>query len=194
VTPADRATPLAGAPDHELLAAVQARRSDRPAAWAELVRRHTPKLYGVARSFQLDERTAEDLVQTAWLRLLERPDQLRDAGAVGPWLAMVVRNEARKLVTRRRTVPTADGFERTPDRGPAPDAGLVTDERAAALRTAFARLGDDCRQLLRLCMADPPLSYDEIAVAVGRPRGSLGPTRARCLEHLRRALPAGFEP
>jgi DNA-directed RNA polymerase specialized sigma24 family protein len=97
-------------------------------------------------------------------------------------------------VTRRRTVPAADGFEHRAADGRPPDAGLLTAERAAALRTAFARLGDDCRQLLRLVTADPPMSYDEIAAALGRPRGALGPTRARCLEHLRRALPPGFEP
>jgi RNA polymerase sigma factor (sigma-70 family) len=150
-------------------------------------------MYAVARSFALDQRTSEDLVQTAWLRLLERTDQLREATSLGPWLAMVVRNDARKLVTRRRTVPVADGFEQRAADGRPPDAGLLTDERAAALRTAFARLGDDCRQLLRLVIADPPMSYDEIAAALGRPRGALGPTRARCLERLRRALPPGFE-
>ncbi len=133
-------------------------------------------------------------MQTAWLRLLERNDQLRDAASLGPWLAMVVRNDARKLVTRRRTVPVADGFEQRVADGRPADAGLLTNERAAALRTAFARLGDECRQLLRLVTADPPMSYDEIAAALGRPRGALGPSRARCLEHLRRALPPGFEP
>ncbi len=182
------------APDGDLLTAVRDGGDDRASAWAVLVRRHSPKMYGVARSFQLDPRTAEDLVQTAWLRLLERLGQVRDPGSVGPWLAMVVRNEARKVVTRRRTVPVADVFEHKADDGRPPEAGLVADERAAALRSAFSRLGDDCRQLLRLVTADPPLSYDEIAAALGRPRGSLGPTRARCLERLRRALPSGFEP
>jgi RNA polymerase sigma factor (sigma-70 family) len=133
-------------------------------------------------------------VQTAWLRLLERTDQLREAASLGPWLAMVVRNDARKLVTRRRTVPAMDGFEHRPGDGHPPDARLLTEERAAALRTAFARLGDDCQQLLRLVTAEPKMSYDEIAAAIGRPRGSLGPSRARCLENLRRALPPGFEP
>jgi RNA polymerase sigma factor (sigma-70 family) len=182
---------FATATDVELLGAARAGTAD---SWGALVRRYSPKMYAVARSFGLDSRTAEDLVQTAWLRLLERHDQAREVASLGPWLAMVVRNDARKLVTRRRTVPVADGFEHRPADSHAPDAGLLTAERAAALRSAFARLGDDCRQLLRLVTADPPMSYDEIAAAVGRPRGALGPTRARCLENLRRALPPGFEP
>jgi RNA polymerase sigma factor (sigma-70 family) len=188
-TPADRPERT----DAALLAALDDPR-EQAAAWAELVTRHTPRLYAVARSFALDAGAAEDLVQVAWLRLLERAHQLRDHGALGPWLCTIVRNEARKLVTRRRTVPMADGFEHRPDPSAPPEAGLVTAERAAALRLAFARLGEDCRQLLLLLTAEPRLSYDEIAAALGRPRGSLGPTRQRCLDQLRRHLPAGFEP
>jgi DNA-directed RNA polymerase specialized sigma24 family protein len=106
---------------------------------------------------------------------------------------MVVRNEARRLVTRRRTVPVADGWERRESNDPEPAAGLLVTEDQLAVRSAFARLGETCRQLLRLMLADPPLSYDEIAAALDRPRGSLGPTRQRCLEQLRKLLPPGVE-
>jgi len=34
-------------------------------------------------------------------------------------------------------------------------------------------------------MADPPPSYQQVAVAMDMPIGSIGPTRARCLERLR---------
>ena len=56
------------------------------------------------------------------------------------------------------------------------------------------QLRTDAGQLIQLTLADPPLSYDEIAVAVQRPRGSLGPTRRRCLDQLRSLLPSGIEP
>jgi RNA polymerase sigma factor (sigma-70 family) len=179
--------------DDELVGMIRAGGAARAGAWTDLLRRHSPKMYAVARSFDIDQATGEDLVQTAWLRFLERHHQLRDASSVGPWLCMIVRNEARRLVTRRRVVPVADGWEARPADTPPPISGLVAAERAAALRSAFARLGDDCRQLLSLMLADPPLSYDEIAAALDRPRGSLGPTRQRCLEHLRRLLPPGLE-
>ena len=179
--------------DEELVGLVRAGGRDRAPAWRELVDRHTPRLYGVARSFDVDSQTAEDLVQTAWLRFLSRMDQLRDASSLGPWLGMIVRNEARRLVTRRRTIAVGEGWERYPDVGPEVDEGLVESERAVALRSAFSRLGDECRQLLKLLFVDPPLSYDEIAAATGRPRGSIGPSRQRCLGQLRRHLPAGME-
>jgi RNA polymerase sigma factor (sigma-70 family) len=179
--------------DDELVGMIRGGGATREAAWSDMLRRYTPKMFGVARSFDIDEATAEDLVQTAWLRFLERTDQLRDAASVGPWLCMIVRNEARRLVTRRRAVPVADGWETRPADTPAPATALIATEQAVALRSAFARLGDDCRQLLSLMLADPPLSYDEISAALDRPRGSLGPSRQRCLEHLRRLLPAGLE-
>lgn len=166
----------------------------RPRAWSALVRRHSPRMYAVARSFAVDERTAEDLVQTAWLRLLERAHQVRDGDALGAWLTTVVRNEARRLVTRRREVPTPWELERPGAVVEAADTALLRDEQGALVRLAFARLGADCRQLLRLVLADPPLGYDEIALVLGRPRGSLGPTRRRCLDQLRRHLPAGYQP
>ena len=77
--------------DAELVGLVRAGGRDRGPAWRELVDRHTPRLYGVARSFDVDSQTAEDLVQTAWLRFLSRMDQLRDPSSLGPWLGMIVR-------------------------------------------------------------------------------------------------------
>jgi RNA polymerase sigma factor (sigma-70 family) len=179
--------------DTELIAALRSGGPDRAGAWTELLRRHTPKMSAVARSFDVDRATADDLVQTAGLRFLERSDQLREPGSVGPWLCTVVRNEARRLVTRRRAVPVADGWDLAPADLPEPTASVVANEDAIALRSAFAKLGEACRQLLTLMIADPPLSYDEIAAALDRPRGALGPTRQRCLEQLRKLLPAGME-
>jgi RNA polymerase sigma factor (sigma-70 family) len=184
---------LSACTDSELIGIIRAGGEIREAAWTDMLRRYTPKMYAVARSFDIDQQTAEDLVQTAWLRFLERSHQLRDESSVGPWLCMIVRNEARRLVTRRRTIPTSEGWDQRPADIQSPAAGLVATEQAKALRSAFAKLGEDCRQLLTLVLADPPLSYDEIAVALDRPRGSLGPTRQRCLDHLRRLLPAGLE-
>lgn len=181
-------------PDRALLAALAQDDPSARWAWSVLVARHSPRMYAVARSFAFDEQTAEDLVQTAWLRLLDRSEQLRDPDTLGAWLCTIVRNEARRFVTRRREIPTVLRLEHRADRAGAADSRLLSEERALALRMAFAQLGPECQRLLRLLLADPPLSYDELAAALGRPRGSLGPTRRRCLEQLRGHLPAGFEP
>jgi RNA polymerase sigma factor (sigma-70 family) len=184
---------MTGRSDADLLSDVADGGARARPAWSALVSRYAPKMYAVARSFSFDEGTAEDLVQVAWLRLLERPAQVRDPAALGQWLCMVVRNEARKRVTRRREIPAEIGFDTLVHDGEPAETRLIRRERISALRMAFAHLGEECQQLLRLLLAEPPLSYDEIAAALGRARGSLGPTRRRCLDQLRARLPEGFE-
>ena len=56
---------------------------------------------------------------------------------------------------------------------------------ALLVRRAVDRLGDRCRELLRLLYSSDELSYTEIAGALQMPIGSIGPTRARCLDRLR---------
>ena len=45
-----------------------------------------------------------------------------------------------------------------------------------------------CQRLLRILMADPPPSYQDVAETLTMPVGSIGPTRARCLDRLRALL------
>jgi hypothetical protein len=42
------------------------------------------------------------------------------------------------------------------------------------------------RQLIVMLTADPPVPYAEISARLGIAAGSIGPTRARCLDRLRR--------
>ena len=42
------------------------------------------------------------------------------------------------------------------------------------------------RQLISLLIQDPPVPYAEISAKLGIPVGSIGPSRSRCLEKLRR--------
>jgi DNA-directed RNA polymerase specialized sigma24 family protein len=65
------------------------------------------------------------------------------------------------------------------------DTRLLSAERSETVQNAMIKLPPHCQQILRLLMLDPPPSYEEIAAAIGRPIGSLGPSRGRCLEKLR---------
>jgi RNA polymerase sigma factor (sigma-70 family) len=135
--------------------------------------------------------------QTVWLRLVEHLGRLREPERVGAWLAATTRNEClRALRLAGRQVPTGDeaAFDR-PDPDERTDKHLLLSERDAALWAAFAALPDRCRQLLRVVIADPAPSYEEVAAAVGLSVGSIGPTRARCLEQLRASAElAGIDP
>jgi len=58
--------------------------------------------------------------------------------------------------------------------------------RMRALREAFQDLPPSGQRLLHLLFEDPPLPYAEISARLGIPVGSIGPTRRRCLDKLRR--------
>jgi len=62
---------------------------------------------------------------------------------------------------------------------------FADDATKQRLWAAFQRLPDRCRELLRVLIADPPLSYTEISAMFGIAIGSIGPTRGRCLRQLR---------
>jgi DNA-directed RNA polymerase specialized sigma24 family protein len=63
---------------------------------------------------------------------------------------------------------------------------LLMAERHVAFREAFAHMPLGCQRLLGLLVADPPVSYTEISARLGIPVGSIGPSRRRCLDKLRR--------
>lgn len=160
-----------------------------PRAWADLVDRFNPRLWGVAWGHRLDQAAAHDVIQIAWMRFLERGHTVRDPDALGAWLCAIVRNEARRLLERQqRMTPTDTGWDQLEDDDTDPMAALLDDERKVALRQALNRLGEPCRELIRLLMIDPPLSYAEIAASIDRPVGSIGATRQRCLGRLRRQI------
>lgn len=158
-------------------------------AWDALVVRYSGLVWSIARAHRLDGADAADVSQTAWLRLVENLDRIREPDRVGAWLAATTRNECLRVLRRSgRQVPTELDTDEEPLPGEAPqvDEALLAGERDEELWQAFAAINARCQELLRLLIADPPLSYEEIGTILGMAVGSIGPTRARCLEHLRR--------
>ena len=68
----------------------------------------------------------------------------------------------------------------------AAESELLRAERHAALRDAFSHLPPGSRKLIALLIQDPPVPYAEISTRLGIPVGSIGPSRGRCLDKLRR--------
>jgi len=159
------------------------------AAWDEIVERFSPLVWSICRRFRLSDADAHDVGQNVWLRLVEYLPSLREPAALPGWLATTTRRECLRVQRlswqheKQLAQPEIDlpADEETTQ----VDRWLIADERDSALRTAFAQLGKRCQQLLAMLMRDPPEPYAKISTDLSIPVGSIGPSRARCLDQLR---------
>lgn len=156
-------------------------------AWRALVDEFAGVVWAVTRAHRLDHADAADVVQATFVRLVEHLGRLQQPDQVGAWLATTARRECLLVLRqRKRVVPPGDALPEPVDDRPEHGSALVTEERDATLWSAFERLRPRDKALLRMLMADPAPSYEEISAALEMPIGSIGPTRARALERLRR--------
>ncbi|MDJ0496794.1 MAG: sigma-70 family RNA polymerase sigma factor [Acidimicrobiia bacterium] len=170
----------------ELLAAAE---NGSQEAWDALVDRYGRLVWSVVRGFRFDSATAADVSQTVWLRLVEHCGRIRDPERLPSWLATTARNEAIRATRRlARAVPTEFSVEVADDAAPPLDERLLEDEQLSTVLAAFEQMAPKCQDLLRLLCTDPPLDYEAISGILDMPIGSIGPTRSRCLERLRRHL------
>lgn len=171
---------------------VAAARSGDQSAWKHLVDGHTGLVWSIVRGFRFDEDTSKDVFQTVWLRLAEHLDRIREPSKLAGWIGQTTRNECVGVVRQRGRVMPADEvidlgepLELAGSALPGPGEQLEREESRAAVTAAFERLPARCQQLLRLLIVDPPVAYEQISELLEIPVGSIGPTRARCLDNLR---------
>lgn len=157
---------------------------------AEVVTLLNPLLWRTARSQGTDPETASDVVQIAWMKLVEHADRLEDPQALLQWLLVTVRRECwRRTARTRREIPTEIDAD-TPTLELSPEAQAELSDQQHVLWKHIEELSPRCRVLLQvIAFADKP-DYAAISAALGMPVGSIGPTRGRCLNSLRRALQA----
>lgn len=154
-------------------------------AWSILVRRYERLVWSVARREGLDFQMAADVTQATFAQLLTKLDSIRDPEHLGQWLATVARRTSWRARSRTKERPSDD---LTDDENLHPD---FSDSLVGAVRVheAVRRLGEPCRSLIAGLFFDPTEpDYATIAVRLGRPVGSIGPLRGRCLGQLRRLL------
>jgi RNA polymerase sigma factor (sigma-70 family) len=158
----------------------------------DVVRELNPLLWHVARAQSLTAEQAADVVQTTWLEFLRRLHEIRSPGALTAWLATTTRREAWRVRNRQRSqaVDGSGALESAAAPDPGPYERLVHDERSRILWRHFRRLPERCRTLLRVVAEVERPDYSMVAEALGMPRGSIGPTRGRCLAKLREMLMA----
>jgi RNA polymerase sigma factor (sigma-70 family) len=175
---------------------IQACRQGDPLAWETLVERYQRLVYSIPQRAGLDQAQSVEVFQQVFEKLVKNLDQIEQPDRLGAWLATTARRETWRLSRREaliRQLIGGDDYEdeinQLPCNAPLPDEILLRLEEQHTVRTALAALDERCRCLLTLLFysVDPP-SYPEIAKALDMAEGSVGPTRARCLQKLRRLL------
>lgn len=156
-------------------------------AMDELVDLLTPVLWHTARAQGVSDGVAQDAVQTAWLRLVENAERIKDSQAVMGWLIVTVRRETWR-VHKAHGREDHDIDESLPDSTPDPSTLVLRQEGHRVLWRHFQDLPEKCQALLRvIAFADRP-DYAAVSESLKMPMGSIGPTRGRCLAKLRTAL------
>ena len=175
--------------DRELLR-LGARGDDE--AFRKLVDRHAPYLYGVAHGLTPSASDAEDLVQETLLAACQ--GTFRGESAVRTWLVAIL---VRRAAMMRRSAGRRGGRHLSlsgsrddhaghtidvPAGGPNQSAGA---EAKLDLATMLAKLSDDHRAVIVLRELEG-MSYEEMAAALGVPRGTIESRLYRAREELRR--------
>lgn len=159
-------------------------------AWKLLVQRFGNMVIAVARSCRLSDADVAEVHQVVWLRMVENIGRIEQPERIGAWLATTAKRESLRVARMRdRLTFDHDALLQRADTTTKPvDAGTIEEERARAVRKAFAHLPPHCQRLLNLMAGNESMSYKEISRELSMPIGSIGPTRGRCLEHLRRIM------
>jgi len=157
-------------------------------AWKQLNDKYDGVIRSVAASFRLQAADVHDVAQTTWLRLVQHGHTIRDPDRLGGWLAVTASRESLRVLrqaTRHDLTPTAD---ETPDTTFDPESSAADRDSARDLWAAVAELSPRQQCLLIALFREELESYSDVAAKCRMPIGSIGPTRARALFHLRRKL------
>ncbi len=180
--------------DADDAALVQACRDGRAVAWRVLVARYQRLVFAIATRAGLDHGRAADVFQGVFERLHANLGRIENPERLSAWITTTAKREALRQRSRAAReisleASEAGGVELASDDA-LPDADLQRLQSLNALRQGMDRLDDRCRRLLTAVFQDPDdqPAYRSIAERLGMPVGSLGPTRARCLEKLRRLM------
>jgi len=170
--------------ERRLVARVQAGDTE---AFDALVRRYLRRAHAIARRLMQNPADAEDLVQDAFLRALERIGTFDPRRAFGPWFFRLLVNtglDAHRKSRVRRTEP--EDLE-APAKGPTPLQSVEREEIRRRFEDALAALPPRQRLIVWAYEVDG-LSTAEIAEQLGVSQGTV---RSH-LHHGRHALRAAL--
>ncbi len=155
-------------------------------AWEQLLARYSRLIYTIPLRFNFEGAVAEEIFQEVCLTILEKLDTLHDPRQFKTWLVTIVRRACLQRLRSQGNQVEQLLTEQVIANEKAADHTLLLREQVDAVHRALATLDDRCQQLLwALFFEQTPPSYQVLAQLLDLPVGSIGPTRARCLEKFR---------
>jgi RNA polymerase sigma factor (sigma-70 family) len=168
-------------------------------AWDALINRYVALLYSTCLRSGLSSADSEDVVQDVCVILLDHLVDVRDTAKLSSWLISTTKREVWRFQKRKglKLASELGETEWSLDSGTgihtetaqSPETAVLELEEQQMVRQAMDKLADRCRRMLTLLYCqETPASYTKIADELSLPVGSIGPTRARCLQSLRKVL------
>ncbi len=166
-------------------------------AWSALIDKYKNLIYSVPIRWGFPQADASDIFQSVVADLLGELANLRAADAMAGWLVKVATHKCIKWRREQMRHAGSDGQEPDPAagvHGESPEDLLDESRREQILREAIYVASPQCRQLIRMLFYESPTRpYAEVAAQLGIAESSIGFTRRKCLERLRKHLEgAGF--
>jgi len=147
-------------------------RAGDSAAFDELVAGMGPRLKGFFLRQGAQASTAEDLVQSVFVRVLQSLARYRPSGQLDAYLLRIARNLWIDYRRRGGRVFGDDAPENRVDPRPGPVGLVDADDRAIQLRAALQQLDPATRELLELAVLQQ-LPYKEVSVILEVPVGTV---------------------
>jgi RNA polymerase sigma factor (sigma-70 family) len=160
------------------------------AAWRRIVDRLSGVVWSVLMTYKIEPADREDAYASTFFKLYEKLHTVNDPNYLPGWIATAARREANSIWRQRKRTQPTDKLPLREIPLDLIDERLLDSETLAEVMKAVAELPAETQTLLRLLTVVPPLSYDEIAVTLDMPKGSIGPTAGRAFEKIRKALQA----
>jgi RNA polymerase sigma factor (sigma-70 family) len=159
-------------------------------AWSALIDKYKNLIFSIPIKYGFSRDEATEIFQEVWISVLKDLSQLREPRALGAWLIQMTSHKCFRWKEQRNRYVETELQETLADELPKiPEELLREIEREQTLREALAALSPDCRRLVELLFfEDPPVPYEELSKTLGKAKGSIGATRMRCLDKLRRWL------
>jgi RNA polymerase sigma factor (sigma-70 family) len=160
-------------------------------AWSFLIEKYKALIYSIPIKYRLPPHEAAEVFQATCVELLQHLTELREPRALPKWLMQVAHHQCFRYKKQQQRLVSRDGDADLPE----PETPAIAEtllqqtQEEQMLREAMAALSPQCRRLVDLLFYETPArTYSEVAAELGLAVGSIGFTRQKCMDRLRKHL------